>query len=174
VNDQELWEYIRRGDAVAFDRFYRENAPRVQAFLRQFLVSRQAAEDVMQEIFAGIWQRPNGFMAERGTLRTYLFGIARKRAAEWWRKEGQPSLTPVEDSCEASTENASLFHDALSRLRPEQRMLLWLREVEGQSYSELAEILNVPVGTVRSRLFAAREQLRRVWLGPKSSRQEEP
>jgi RNA polymerase sigma-70 factor (ECF subfamily) len=174
VNDQELWEHIRRGDAIAFEGFYRENAPRVQAFLRRLLVSSQAAEDVTQEIFTRIWQRPNGFMAERGTLRTYLLGIARKRAAEWWRKQGPPSPTAVGDPGVASAENASLFNDALSRLPPEQRMLLWLREVEGQSYSELAQILNVPVGTVRSRLFAAREQLRRVWLGPKSDRQEEP
>ena len=53
--------------------------------------------------------------------------------------------------------------DAFGRLPKEQRTLLWLREVEGQSYAELAEILGIPVGTVRSRLFAAREELRRVW-----------
>jgi RNA polymerase sigma-70 factor (ECF subfamily) len=53
--------------------------------------------------------------------------------------------------------------DALDRLPEEQRLLLWLREVEGQSYAELAEILSIPVGTVRSRLFAAREALRRIW-----------
>jgi RNA polymerase sigma-70 factor, ECF subfamily len=174
VNDQELWDQIRRGDSAAFDSFYRENAPRVLAFLRQFLGSRQAAEDVMQETFTGIWQRPNGFMAERGTLRTYLFGIARKRAAEWWRKQTPSGLPVAEDSGVASAENASLFNDALSRLRPEQRILLWLREVEGKSYSELAEILNVPVGTVRSRLFAARHELRKLWLGPRPGRQEEP
>jgi RNA polymerase sigma-70 factor (ECF subfamily) len=173
VNDQELWDHIRRGDAAAFGGFYRENAPRVQAFLRHFLGSREAAEDVMQETFTGIWQRPNGFMAERGTLRTYLFGIARKRAAEWWRKQTPSGLPAAEDSGVASAENASLFKDALSQLQPEQRILLWLREVEGQSYSELSEILNVPVGTVRSRLFAARQELRQLWLGPRPRRQEE-
>ena len=53
--------------------------------------------------------------------------------------------------------------DAFGRLPEEQRSLLWLREVEGQSYAELAVILEVPVGTVKSRLFAAREALRRIW-----------
>ena len=53
--------------------------------------------------------------------------------------------------------------DALRRLPPDQRTLLWLREVEGQSYSELAAILGIPIGTVRSRLFAAREALRTIW-----------
>lgn len=118
-------------------------------------------------------QRPNGFMVERGTLRTYLFGIARKRAAEWWRKQTPAGWPAVEDAVVASAENTSLFNDALSRLKPEQRILLWLREVEGQSYSELAEILNVPVGTVRSRLFAARQELKKLWLGPTPGDQEE-
>ena len=53
--------------------------------------------------------------------------------------------------------------DAFSRLGTEERSLLWLREVEGQSYVELAEILEIPVGTVKSRLFVAREELRRIW-----------
>lgn len=53
--------------------------------------------------------------------------------------------------------------DALRRLAVEQRTLLWLREVEGQTYEELAMIFGVPVGTVRSRLFAAREALRALW-----------
>ena len=53
--------------------------------------------------------------------------------------------------------------DLLRQLPAEQRSLLWLREVEGQSYAELAVILDIPIGTVRSRLFAAREALRAVW-----------
>jgi RNA polymerase sigma-70 factor (ECF subfamily) len=53
--------------------------------------------------------------------------------------------------------------ELLGQLPAEQRSLLWLREVEGQSYAELAAILNIPIGTVRSRLFAAREALRALW-----------
>ena len=56
-----------------------------------------------------------------------------------------------------------MITEALSRLTLEQRTLLWLREVEGQSYEELAVILGVPLGTVRSRLFATREALRAMW-----------
>ncbi|PYV04064.1 MAG: hypothetical protein DMG26_08385 [Acidobacteria bacterium] len=58
-----------------------------------------------------------------------------------------------------------LVEDALAQLEPELRSLLWLREVEGYSYAELAEILGTPIGTVKSRLFAARERLRKVWKG---------
>ena len=66
---------------------------------------------------------------------------------------------PVENM----TETSSLVGNAFQQLPEEQRALLWLREVEGQSYQELASILEVPVGTIRSRLFAAREELRKVW-----------
>ena len=62
-----------------------------------------------------------------------------------------------------TTESDSAVNDAFQRLPEEQRTLLWLREVEGQSYSELAATFGIPVGTVRSRLFAAREALRDIW-----------
>lgn len=117
----------------------------------------------MQETFAQIWQRPNGFEPERGSLSSYLFGAGRKRAAEWWRKRGAQGTAVWNEPTECKTETASIIADAFSRLPEEQRTLMWLREIEGQSYAELAEILEIPVGTVRSRLFAAREELRRVW-----------
>ncbi|MFZ0758705.1 MAG: sigma-70 family RNA polymerase sigma factor [Candidatus Sulfotelmatobacter sp.] len=163
ADDQELWKKISQGDADAFDRFYRENAPRLEAFLRQVVGDRQAAEDVAQETFTQIWNRPNGFQPARGTLRAYLYGIGRKRAAEWWRKQAPSNPATEEQVSVGHTETASIMGDALARLPEEQRTLLWLREVEGQSYAELAVILEIPVGTVRSRLFAAREALRRIW-----------
>jgi RNA polymerase sigma-70 factor (ECF subfamily) len=185
-DEREIWARIRSGDAAAFEGVYREEGARVKGFLRQVLRDTHAAEDVMQETFAQIWQRPNGFVAERGTLRAYLFGAARRRAADWRRKgngagaravgidaaegegsNGARSLYPGAGSHPGSghggAETASLMADALGRLPEEQSSLLWLREVEGFSYEELAGILGIPVGTVRSRLFAAREQLRKVW-----------
>jgi RNA polymerase sigma-70 factor, ECF subfamily len=163
AEDHELWERIRRGEAQAFDSFYREMGPRLLGFLRQMVGNRQAAEDVMQETFTQMWRSPNGFAPERGTLRTYVFGVARKRVAEWWRNRGSADGGAIEERTECKTETASLVGDAFQRLPEEQRSLLWLREVEGQSYAELAQILEVPVGTVRSRLFTAREELRKVW-----------
>jgi RNA polymerase sigma-70 factor, ECF subfamily len=174
ADDRELWERICRGDARAFDAFYREQRPRLQAFLRQIVGSRQASEDVMQETFTQIWQRPNGFVPERGTLKAYLFGAGRKRAAEWWRKHNAPNAAECNQSAACETETDSLVGDVFGRLPEDQRMLMWLREVEGLSYGELAEILEIPVGTVRSRLFAAREQLRRIWHGSKKIERKTP
>ena len=151
-------------NAEAFDAVYRENAPRLRAFLRQIVGSFQAAEDLTQEIFTQLWSHPNHFDPARGTLRAYLFGIGRHRAAEWWRRS-KPQAPLLDDRCMAcDPERDSVIADALSRLPEEQRSLLWLREVEGQSYTDLAIILGIPVGTVRSRLFMARHALRAIWL----------
>ncbi|MGA9307501.1 MAG: sigma-70 family RNA polymerase sigma factor [Candidatus Sulfotelmatobacter sp.] len=166
-DDRQTWERIRQGDAQAFGEFYRQNAPRLEVFLRHVVGDAQAAEDIMQETFTEIWLRPNGFQPERGALRAYLFGIGRKRAAEWWRMQGPKSPEAEDNAIPALTETAAVIDDAFRRLPEEQRSLLWLREVEGQSYAELAGILGVPIGTVRSRLFAAREALRKRWKSPR-------
>lgn len=176
-DDRQLWERIRHGDSHAFDEFYRQNAPRLEVFLRRVVGNRQVAEELMQDTFVQIWRQPNGFDPERGALRAYLFGIGRKCAAEWCRtnrstdhhqSDGDAAPTVI-----CRTESASEVADALGRLPEEQRTLLWLREVEGQSYAELAQVLDIPLGTVRSRLFAARGALRKIWQSSRNQTQED-
>ena len=164
ADDREIWKKISQGDADSFDTLYRENAPRLLLFVRRVIGDPQAAEDVVQEMFTQIWNRPNGFQPERGTLLAYLYGIAGKRAADWWRKQGPSDRASEDQVSVCQTETVSIVGDAFRRLPEEQRKLLWLREVEGRSYAEIAVILEIPVGTVKSRLFAAREALRRIWL----------
>ena len=170
--DRENWEKIRRGDATAFNLFYQQNAPRLNAFLRQIVRSPQVAEDLVQDSFTQLWKQPGGYQPGRGTLRSYVFGIGRNRASEWWRQQ-KPAVEMAEvPIAGASMETGSVVGDAFRRLPLEHRTLLWLREVEGQSYAELAMILDLPIGTVRSRLFAAREALRKIWHNGDSSRKE--
>ena len=117
----------------------------------------------MQDTYTHIWRRPQGFDSDRGTLRAWLYGIARKQAAEWWRRQKPNNSLEFDNAAPGRAESSSIMADLLRQLPAEQRSLLWLREVEGQSYAELAVILDIPIGTVRSRLFAAREALRAVW-----------
>jgi RNA polymerase sigma-70 factor (ECF subfamily) len=174
ADDSELWNRICRGDACAFNQFYLDNAPNLKRFLRRLLGETQAAEDMTQESFLQLWRRPNGYHPEKGLLRTYLFGIGRKRVAEWWRKRTPTADYPAPELADRNTtETSSLVGDAFSRLGPEQQTLLWLREVEGQSYAELAEILEIPVGTVKSRVFTAREELRRIWQMARAQKGEQ-
>jgi RNA polymerase sigma-70 factor (ECF subfamily) len=171
-DDSELWRQICRGNAEAFDAFYRDNAPRLQAFLRQMVNSPQVAEDIMQEVFTKLWCHPNGFQPNRGTLRAYLYGIGRKSAAEWWRRQSSGVAAGESDVSASRTESSLIIGEAFAQLSLEQRTLLWLREVEGQSYVELAQCLDIPVGTVQSRLFAAREALREIWMRTRRNSKE--
>lgn len=155
---QELWH-----SEDAFNAWYQETAPRLRVFLRRILPTGQAADDVMQETYTHIWQRPDNYDPQRGSLRAYLYGVARRRAADCMRRQKPSAELDFDPSCPRSLERDSLIADAFHRITPEQRTLLWLREVEGQSYQELAAILDIPIGTVRSRLFAAREALRACW-----------
>ena len=166
--DEQLWRKLGRRDARAFESFYRETCPQLHSFVQAWVGSSQVADDVAQETFFQLWKHPNGYNPARSTLKTYVFGIARRRAADWWRRQrptGEPSPSQTAPVVEESS--ALLLTDAMSRLDPDARGVLWLREVEGYSYEELAEIFEIPMGTVKSRLFAAREQLRRVWNGGK-------
>jgi hypothetical protein len=80
AGDHELWERIRGRDASAFEAFYRENAARLCAFLRQVVGSPQAAEDLMQETFTQVWKSPNGFRPELGSLRICLWNWKKTRS----------------------------------------------------------------------------------------------
>lgn len=161
-NDQDLWARLGRGDVAAFEGFYHTHFRRLRAFLRIYLGDKPAIDDVAQEAFVQIWRHPNGFNPARSSLKAYLFGIARKRAADWWRHHeiaAAPSAEPRVDGMESSV----LIRDAVVQLQPDLRSVLWLREVDGYSYEELSRILAIPLGTVKSRLFAAREELRQIW-----------
>jgi RNA polymerase sigma-70 factor (ECF subfamily) len=175
TNDRELLERIRGRDEAAFELFYRDNAGRLYSYLRQLVGNPQVAEDLMQDAFIQIWRSPNGFRPELGSLRSYLFGVGRNQAALWWRGHGRvPEKLVAEQGseCAESRVESSLMADAFAHLSEEQQSLMWLREIEGQSYAELAMILQIPLGTVKSRLFAAREELRRIWQSPRGGAKE--
>ncbi|HTV16018.1 MAG TPA: sigma-70 family RNA polymerase sigma factor [Acidobacteriaceae bacterium] len=162
-DDREVWAAICRRDASVYDAFYREHAPRLRTFLQLIVGERQTAEDLTQETFVQIWKQPNGYDPERGALRAYLFGIGRKRASEWWRQQRPSDPLPEDWTDTDRAEVRAMVDDVFRRLPEEHRTLLWLREVEGQSYAELAVTFEIPMGTVRSRLFTAREALREAW-----------
>ena len=172
TSDEDLWQRVRKGNADAFADLYWSYAPPLRRFLHLYLGSTQAEEDVTQEVFLRLWRSPNGFNPARASLKRYLFGVARKCAADWWRRRPASAPEAAPEIQAPAAEADVLLESALARLEPEVRTLLWLRQGEGYSYAELAEIFQVPVGTVRSRLFAAREALRQIWAGETAAAKE--
>ena len=148
-------------DAVAFGRLYQQQGPSIRQFLHLAVRDRSAADDLVQETFLHLWRRPAGFDPGRGSIKVYLLGIARRKAADWWRR--RPPDSPEAEAPARTPIDGVAIRQALEQLPEDMRTVLWLREVEGYSYDELAKILGIPGGTVRSRLHSARQQLRKLW-----------
>jgi RNA polymerase sigma-70 factor (ECF subfamily) len=155
----------RRNEArseTEFEQAYFDHFSRIHSFLRIYLRNASVADDLAQDTFLQLWSQPGAFDPGRGGLRAYLLGIARKKAADWWR-HSKPEADAPPDKASQFSGNTLAIKDALARLDSDLRNVLWLREAEGYSYEELAQILDIPPGTVKSRLFAARKQLREIW-----------
>ena len=83
-------------EPAAFDRLYREQGSPVRNFLRLFLGNSSVADDLTQETFLHLWRRPSAFDPQRGSIKAYLLGVARKKAADWWRHHDPAGNTLVE------------------------------------------------------------------------------
>ena len=185
---EELVERIRRGDADAFEQMAREVGPRLYRLALHLSGNRDEAEDLVQETLVRALPALKRFEG-RARLSTYLVRAlgnlwknrlrtrSRSKIVDWFRIGGDnddddtpnaldpPDHAPsVQESLEAE-DRAADVRRALSRLDPERRIALLLREVEELSYEEIAAITRVPVGTVRSRLARAREEMRRLLGG---------
>jgi RNA polymerase sigma-70 factor (ECF subfamily) len=85
--DDALWAQVAARNADAFEKLYHNHYAQVRGFLRSYLGDAPAVDDLTQDKFLQLWQRPLGFDPSRSTLKAYLLGIARKKAADWWRHQ---------------------------------------------------------------------------------------
>lgn len=134
-----------------------------------------AAEDITQDVFVGLLRHPDRFDPSRGTLRAFLLGIARNLALKHWRAEHR--FEPLDEEAMASDpvdldsgDVGEMVGRAVRALGPLQREVVILAEYEGLTLAEIARAVDADVGTVKSRLHRARENLRRT-LAPLRNRQ---
>jgi RNA polymerase sigma-70 factor (ECF subfamily) len=146
-DDTQLAAQVAQGDERAFLQLYDRYASHVYALTMRILRDANLAEEATQDAFLKLWSRARLFLSERGSLLTWLLTIARRTALDRLRLEGRrPTLST-----------------AVQSLSPEHRQLLELAYYQGLTHTEIAETLNWPLGTVKTRLRAAMEQLRREW-----------
>ena len=160
-----------------FEDIFLEHKDAVYRFAWRMTGESSAAEDIAQDVFVTMLRGPDRFDASRGSLRSFLLGIARNLALKRWR--GQSRLEEFDERDElhfvaqpVSFDNAEIAElVALSvRSRPQlQREVLVLAEYEDLTLEEIAGVVHAEVGTVKSRLHRARENLRRM-LAPLKSR----
>lgn len=148
-----------------FDELYQNYADTVYSFLMFKLRNRELAEDLLQETFLGAYKicKAKGQVA---SPRAWVLSIARNKMVDHLRKQGSPEVkVPVElleDT--ACSQDSSLFvREMLERLADQERTIIYGLYVAGLSCKELAQILRIPEGTVKSKSHYARKKLK-TWL----------
>jgi RNA polymerase sigma-70 factor (ECF subfamily) len=163
------------GDPRQFEQAYRQHAPRVRAVAQRVLHDAAAAEDVAQEVFVRLWQRPQLFDPQRGSLAALVSVMARSRALDRIRAEGAlerardrlgavHALTPASEEGPAEAlernERDAELHSALLRLPSAQRTTIELAYGRGLNSAQIAQLTRVGRATARSRLRLGLGKLR--------------
>ena len=169
-----LLEKIRRGDRGAFEALYRAYHPRLTRFLLRLVRRPQLVEEVLNDTLMVVWQRPDSFHGG-SKLSTWSFAIAYRKALKGLKKFDDPLeddevAERVSDE-ESPEENSATFRrrdmlaEVMQGLSPAHRAVVDLTYYHELDYNEIARILDCPVGTVKTRMFHARRQLRRLLEG---------
>jgi len=175
--DQQLVERVQRGDKHAFDLLVLKYQRKLGRLISRFVKDSAEAEDVTQDAFIKAYRALPGFRGE-SAFYTWLYRIGINTAKNHLlaTKRRPPTSTPFDSEESESFEEASLLREvntpenelmskqvvdvvqtSLQQLPEDLRSALTLREIEGLSYEEIATVMNCPIGTVRSRIFRARE-----------------
>jgi RNA polymerase sigma-70 factor (ECF subfamily) len=173
--DEELMPLIGEKDAGAFEVFYDRHGAAAYSLAYRIVGERAAAEDVTQEAFVSIWRSGARFDRARGSVRSWTLGIVRNRAIDLLRSRSgkAPSLgfddelaleqRPSGDFTDHEAlrrETAREVRGALGELPGEQSKVIELAYFGGFSQSEIAEMLGVPLGTVKGRMRLGLEKIR--------------
>ncbi|KKB64141.1 RNA polymerase sigma factor RpoE [Robbsia andropogonis] len=177
--DQELVERVQRGDKVAFELLVGKYQRKIVRLISRLVRDPAEVEDVAQEAFIKAYRAIPQFRGE-SAFYTWLYRIAVNTAKNYLASQGRRTPTSTEtDSEDAETfDDASLLRDintpesvlmskqiaetvnaVMASLPEELRNAIALREIDGLSYEEIAELMQCPIGTVRSRIFRAREAI---------------
>jgi RNA polymerase sigma-70 factor (ECF subfamily) len=162
-SDGELILRTADGDRGAFDLLYRRYSRPVFGLALRRLGDRGRAEDAVQETFASIWRAARSYRPERGPGAPWLYAVARNAITDRGRARSEPPMevpdSPSPDAGPAERAESSWtawrVHRALEELNENERKVIELAYWSGLSQSEVAESLNIPLGTVKTRTRAA-------------------
>jgi RNA polymerase sigma-70 factor, ECF subfamily len=166
--DDELMVAFRSGDAAAFDAIFERYRDPIWRFFRRRVADSRQAEELTQETFLALVRGTSRYEL-RSAFRSYLFGIAFNLLSAWRRENQRTAMAPLDEidpvapGCDATA--VLWVRRALAELDERDREVLMLREYEQLSYDEIATLIGVAVGTVRSRLFRARLALKDKLVG---------
>lgn len=172
-------------DRAAFRVLFDHFAPRVKAYGARLGCTPQQAEELVQETMVKVWRKAGLFDPAKAAPSTWIFRIARNQRIDAFRRESHPEFDPndpclvpeEEQSADAAIEqkqSAALLRASLETLPEEQKLLLHMSFFQDMSHGVIAEKLNLPLGTVKSRLRLAMGKLRARLDDEKMRLAEEP
>jgi RNA polymerase sigma-70 factor (ECF subfamily) len=177
LEDLELHRRVSAGDREAFDELYRRYGSAAYGLALRITAQEALAQEVVQDAFLALWRAPEAFDPARGAFRSFFLSLVHHRAVDAVRREERlrkrteraSNLEPThgEDVAEDVVEVAYLgvrrkeVREALEVLPPEQRQVIELAYFGGLTQTRIADMLQIPVGTVKTRTLAAMRKLRR-------------
>lgn len=174
MHDEIAWiQQIAQGDRDAFKKLFDAYTPRVFRYAMILLDHRAAAEETAQETMIAVWKNAKSF-GTRSQVSSWILGIARNKALDQLRVQKrapqlnderldrQISHRATPEELAAKEARAERVRHALAQLSPEHREAIMLVFYEELSYSEIAKLQNCPEGTVKSRVYYAKEQLKKL------------
>ena len=174
VADEELIGRVREGDAVAFEVILDRHGAAAFSLAYRMCGRRAAAEDVVQEAFLSIWRSGMRYERSRGSVRGWVLGVVRNKAVDAFRREAVKSGRDVHDEAAAEQlpgrdrteieverrEDAERIRGALAGLPSDQRHVIELAYFGGFTHTQIAELLELPAGTVKGRMRLGLKKLR--------------
>jgi RNA polymerase sigma-70 factor (ECF subfamily) len=176
LGDEELMSLVAAKEPRAFEAFFDRHGGAAYSLAHRIVGDRNAAEDVAQEAFLSIWRSRSGYDRARGSVRAWVLGIVRNRAIDALRREARPGVPqlgfddeavlesrPAAERTDAEAvrrETAREVRGALSDLPNDQSKVIELAYFGGFSHSEIAEVLGMPLGTVKGRMRLGLEKMR--------------
>jgi RNA polymerase sigma-70 factor (ECF subfamily) len=168
-SDAALFDRVAVGDLRAFEQLYRRYHPRLTRFLLSMIRHRELADEVLNDTMFVVWNRSDSYDG-RSKLSTWIFGIAYRKALKALRRQDEPvedKRLDLRPSPDAGPEQELGRHQAqrillgaIGELSADQRAAVDLSYFHEIGYREIAEIMDCPVGTVKTRIFHARQHLK--------------
>jgi len=169
--EAELLQGLQSHDEHAFSFLYDHYSKALFSIILQIIPQQELAEDVLQEVFVKIWQNINLYDASKGRLYTWMLNIARNQSIDRTRSKefnNRSKTTELSETvynnrqgAEANIDDVAL-KNTLSKLPDESRRLIELAYYQGYTQEEIAKILNIPLGTVKTRIRTTIIQLRKI------------
>jgi RNA polymerase sigma factor (sigma-70 family) len=171
-DEQELVSLLRENNDQAFNYLYDNYSSALFGIINQIVKDKELATDVLQDVFVNIWKKRGSYDPAKGRLFTWMLNIARNAAIDKIRsrpyqdsRKNQPLTENVNiGGLESHVVNPNVndvgLKKIVNRLREEQRMLIDLSYFQGFTHEEIAKIMSIPLGTVKTRIRSALMQLR--------------